>query len=486
MSPPSQPLFAQLASSGSAVVATQVLRLALRFGSMITLARLLTPNQFGIFGMAALVYGLLQSGRDLGLATVAVQEGELTPSASTRFFWLQCGAGLLVTALTAALAPLAAMYFEQPALTAMLWTLGGAFILSGLGGQFRVELSRALRFRAISIVEAAGLATGFGVAIALAARGAGHWALVAMVLVQELVTLAGLVAAGPWRPQGRPDFTGAGGHLFSGLHLTGFNMTMYATQMIDQACVAARFGSHALGLYGRAWQLGTLPTHGLIAGLSNWMVQGLVKLRDQPEAFSAWCRRILNALAWLCAPLAAVLVVAPEPILRVLLGPQWSEAAPALRWLALTLPIQPWLFAELWILTACREERRLLGWSLVRFGVLAGALSWGGATGFTGVALTVTIVQWLLLPVSVLVVGAVSPARWTDLVQASLCPLLLGVLTGVALQFSRALWSGQSGGLAAALIALIVLLVTAGFAALSTRGRRELTAAIQLLLGRAV
>jgi len=135
MSAPTQPLFARLAAGGAAVVWVQALRLLLRLVSMVTLARLLSPLDFGIFGMAALVYGLLQTVRDLGLSAAAMQQGSLTPGESRLLFWLQSGAGLLVAAFTCVLAPLVAAFFAQPALQPLLYALAVSFLLQGIGGQ---------------------------------------------------------------------------------------------------------------------------------------------------------------------------------------------------------------------------------------------------------------------------------------------------------------------------------------------------------------
>ncbi|MCW5549621.1 MAG: oligosaccharide flippase family protein [Opitutaceae bacterium] len=484
MSASSQPLFARLAAGGAAVVWVQALRLLLRLVSMVTLARLLSPLDFGLFGMAALVYGLLQTVRDLGISAAAMQQGNLTPGESRLLLWLQSGAGLLVAALTCALAPLVAAFFAQPVLQSLLYALSVSFLLQGIGGQYRVELGRELRFRTISLIEAGGLVAGITTAIVLAARGHGYWSLAAMILVQEGATMLGLVLTAPVRLAGRTEFSGAGRFLRHGFQLAGFNLVQYAAQMVDQAFVAVRFGSHALGLYGRAWQLGTLPTYGLVAGLTGWMIQGLVKLRDEPEAFRQWCRRVLNALAYACLPLGALLVAAPDLALRGLLGPQWSEAAGMLRWLALTLPLQPWLFAELWILAACRRSRRLLLWSLVRLLALAVALLIFAEAGPVAIAATVTGVQWLLLPVSLWLVGQASPFRPRDLLTASAGPVLLGLLTVSALWLTRPLWV-DSADLSAGLMVLgVMAATTAALMAFCPPVRREMITALQLVRGR--
>jgi O-antigen/teichoic acid export membrane protein len=484
MSATTQPLFARLAAGGAAVVWVQTLRLLLRLVSMVTLARLLSPLDFGIFGMAALVYGLLQTVRDLGISAAAMQQGGLTPAESRLLFWLQSGAGLFMAALTCALAPLAAAFFHQPALQLLLYGLSVSFVLQGVGGQYRVELGRELRFRTISLIEAGGLVAGIVTAIALAFRGHGYWSLAAMILVQEGTTALGLVLAAPVRLAGRTEFSGAGRFLRHGLQLAGFNLVQYAAQMVDQAFVAVRFGSHALGLYGRAWQLGTLPTYGLVAGLTGWMIQGLVKLRDEPAAFREWCRRVLNALAYVCLPLGAVLVVAPELVLRGLLGQQWTEAAGILRWLALSLPLQPWLFAELWILAASRRSRRLLLWSLGRLVALAAALLIFADAGPAAIAATVTGVQWLLLPVSLWVIGRASPIRARDLAAASVWPGVLGLVLGVALQLGRPWWNAAADLPAVAILFGVMLATTLALAALCPPLRQELRAALWLVRGR--
>lgn len=478
----SPPLFSKLARGGVVMAGAQVLRLLLRLGSMMTLARLLEPDEFGLFGMAALVYGLLQTVRDLGLGAVAIQQGEQSPSESTLFFWLQMAAGFGAAGVTALAAVPTAAWFGRPELVPVIVTLGAAFAVGGLGGQFRVTLVRSLRFRAISVIDLSGLAAGIVAAVLLATAGRGHWALVWMVLVTEAVTTAGLGACADWRPRGRPDFAGTFTYIRRGLKLSANSIVQYGIHMIDQTLVASRFGAQAVGFYGRAWQLGTLPTHGVFAGLNQWLSQGLVRLRDDPEAFRAWSRQVLNTLLYGCAPLAAVLAVAPETVLRMLLGPGWEPAAPALSWLALTIPAQAWIFLELGILIACRREGRLLLWSAIRLVTLAAVLGIGAPHSLAGVAACVAAAKWLLMPAGLVLVMHSCPLRWRDVAEAVLAPMSLGGFVGVALWGTRS-WSATTA-LPALTLAGVALAAVAVFFAAWPRARRELAAAGRLLTSR--
>ena len=143
------------------------------------LARLLSPADFGLVALALVFILLLDTISDLGLspALVISTEEELRERANT-VFGSTIVLGLVLAALTAALAPLAAAFFDQPDLAPLLAVLGLTFVLRSLGATHYALAQKRLDFRPRTVAEVTGVCARGAIGIALALAGFGPWSLV--------------------------------------------------------------------------------------------------------------------------------------------------------------------------------------------------------------------------------------------------------------------------------------------------------------------
>nr|MBW4043298.1 oligosaccharide flippase family protein [Acidobacteriota bacterium] len=142
---------------------TYVLQLA----SLVVLARLLLPADYGLITMAAAVIGVAAVIGDFGLSLAAIQAPHLSQQQKANLFWLNTGIGALVGLLVAASSPLIAGFYGEPRLVPVTVSLGSVFVLNGAAVQFKVELNRRSRFRALGIIDLGSQAFALGVAIVL-------------------------------------------------------------------------------------------------------------------------------------------------------------------------------------------------------------------------------------------------------------------------------------------------------------------------------
>ena len=168
--------------------------------SVVVLARLLAPRDYGLLAMVLVVVGIGEIFRDFGLTNAVLRAPTLTQAEQRGLFWVSTAIGLGLTAVVFAAAPLVAAVFGQPPLTAMTRVLSSTFLINGLSAQYRADLIRRLRFGRVALADVAGQAVGLGVAIALAAGGAGRFALVAQQLVQLTVVLVLVAVFAGWLP----------------------------------------------------------------------------------------------------------------------------------------------------------------------------------------------------------------------------------------------------------------------------------------------
>jgi PST family polysaccharide transporter len=131
---------------GAIVFASMGLRLALRIGLMMILARLLALEDFGLQAMVLVVTGVLSMFRDAGLSLATVQRSTITHDQTSTLFWINGGLGVALAALLAVIAPALAAFYKEPRLQPVALVSALAFVLSGFGSQHLALLQRQIRF----------------------------------------------------------------------------------------------------------------------------------------------------------------------------------------------------------------------------------------------------------------------------------------------------------------------------------------------------
>ena len=193
----------QAARGASVVVLGQASRIVIQIGSVAALARLLDPVDYGLVAIVLAIVGVGEIVRDFGLSTAAVQAKSLTTEQRDKLLWLNTAIGAGLAVLGVAAAHLVADIFGQPQLVVITQALSLTFLINGMTAQYRADLNRRMRFRALVGADVAAQIVGVVVALIIAWAGAGYWALVGQQLSQALATLTILAVCAGWLP-GRP------------------------------------------------------------------------------------------------------------------------------------------------------------------------------------------------------------------------------------------------------------------------------------------
>ena len=152
----------------------------------VVLARLLTPADFGLVAMVSTVTGLGQAFADLGLSEATIQRKEISHNQVSALFWINAAIGLGLMPITLTLAPVLARFYREPRLINITLLVSLTFLFGGLRVQPDAILKRQMRFSALAIRDITSYAVAVPIAIFMAWRGAGYWALVALPLIVNL------------------------------------------------------------------------------------------------------------------------------------------------------------------------------------------------------------------------------------------------------------------------------------------------------------
>jgi PST family polysaccharide transporter len=471
------------ARGGAVTMASQGLRFGLLLVTTAVLGRLLTPQDYGLVGMVAIVMGFVALFKDLGLASATIQREELSQREVSTLFWLNLGFSLGVALLTAAVAPLVARFFGEPRLTAVTMAYAAGFIFGGLAVQHEALLRRRMRFAALAGANVAALLVNAVVTVTLAWAGFGYWSLVCGQLALGLAYAVCLWGVCGWRP-GRPGrLSEVRALLAFGRDLTGFTVVNYFARNLDNLLIGRVWGAVQLGFYAKAYQLLLLPIDQVIEPVTSVAVPALSRLNGEPERYRLAYLRLLEKVAMVTMPLMAFLVMTSDWVVRVVLGPQWGEAAPIFSILGVAGLVQPVASTAGWLFVTQGRTREMLRWGYVGppltvLFIVAG-LPWGA----TGVAASYTAgYLCVVTPLLFWYVGRRGHVRARD-IYVAVAPMFCAALCAAlaVLGFRRVAGPLHPvAGLAAGFV--VTTGVTLLLIALLPRGRRALQDVSRTLL----
>ncbi|WP_129338028.1 lipopolysaccharide biosynthesis protein [Cellulomonas endophytica] len=358
------------------------------------LARLIGPENFGIFSMATLYTTFAVVVLDQGFGLALIQRKELRPTDVASVAWLNFAMGTTLAVATLVAAPAIADFFGTPELTAVLRVLSIALFLRGITLVRENLVRRHLRFREFAQLQAAGVLAGGVAGVVAALLGAEYWSLVVQILVNDVVIAVGLVMLArdvSWRGSWR-----------SLRDMASFSSKMLVTQVmiyiggnVDNILIGRVTSPAQLAFYALSYRLLRMPIQMIGSVVNGVALPIFARLQDDDERTTSWFLTATQAVAVVAFPLFGVMVIGAEAGVSVAFGDEWQGAVVPLQVLALAgIPmIVRMLLSPL--ATARGEAGLVLFWStlgvcLQIVGIVVGL--WLG--GIVGVAAAVTVTAY--------------------------------------------------------------------------------------------
>jgi O-antigen/teichoic acid export membrane protein len=416
---------------GIARLAAQAANFIIRAGSLMILARLLGPKEFGLVGMVTAFTGVLNLLRDFGLSSAAVQRATVTDEQISTLFWMNLLVGVVLGLLTAAMAPFLAAFYHEPRLVAVTLALAAGFIFNAAGVQHSALLQRQMRFTTMALVQVISLILGTVVAIAGARAGYGYWALVALTVSVPLIGTIGAWLTAGWLPGLPSRGAGIGAMMRFGGTVSLNSLVAYFAYNTDKVLIGRFWGTSVLGIYGRAYQLVSIPTDNLNSAVGEVAFSALSRLQDDPIRLKSYFLKGYSLVLAMTIPLTMACVVFADDFVSVLLGPKWMDAVVIFRLLAPTILIFAVINPMGWLLLSLGLVRRSLNIALVFAPTLVAGYFIGLHYGPKGVAFAYSTVMalWVIPFIAWCVKGTVV-AFW-DVFLAVIRPLGFGFVAGV-------------------------------------------------------
>lgn len=411
----------------------------LGFGIFSGLARLLSPQVFGLVAIAGVYIALMQVFVQQGFGMAIIQRRELEHEHMDSAFWIAMATAFLFFLLSLLLAGQIAQLFHEPKVAPVIGWLSLSFLFYALSSVPMALLTRELEFRALAVRSLIATAAGGVVGLAMAYRGWGVWSLVGQQLVNSTLSCVCLWWAVPWRP----SFHVSKRHLrdlygFS-LSITGNDILWFFAQKSDQTLVGYGFGPIGLGPYSLASRLVTLVNDGIIGPVQSVAVPAFSRLQSEPSRLEEALHKFCELSAFVALPMfAGMIAVAPE-LVPVLFGAKWILAVPILQILAVYGALRVVFgFLHPLMIAKGRPGLYLLLFVIQSVLTLAGclvAVRWSPAAIALSLVVTLTVFDVLTLIILMKILEVRIPALLKTFAFPALSSLFMLVVVGVMRSF---------------------------------------------------
>lgn len=307
----------------------------------IILARLLTPDEYGLIGIVTVFITVFNALVDSGFSSALIRKTDAEEEDYCTAFLTNLAFSFALYLVLFLCAPIISSYFDRPELLAMIRVMGVGLIINAFSSIQYTVLSKRLEFEKKSKAAiVAALISGI-VGIWMAVAGYGVWALVAQQLSKEIVYSILLWMIVKWSPSwkwSRQSFS----------YLWGFGWKMSASAVIDR--VAAQIGSFvigkcyspaSLGQYSRSEQFASLFSSGLTSVVQQVSYPVLSEIQEDKERLKEAYRKVIKTTMFVTAIGMFSLGAVAEPLLFCLVGPQWHDAAVYLPLICIEMSLYP-------------------------------------------------------------------------------------------------------------------------------------------------
>ena len=398
--------------------AGQALKIGLTFCSTIILARLLTPEDFGLIAMTATVTGFLMMFQNVGLDQAIIQARRVEPDHLDALFWTGAIFSALVALAIAAAAPFAAQFYGDERIRKLMFASSMLVVLGSFNlVQFSL-LNREMRFGALSLIDIAANILSFIVAISAAFVLRSYWAIWLGNLAAVLLNVIAAFSLVRWLPRRGPSLHGVGELWKFARGLAGFNIVNFIARNLDNVLIGRFSGAVELGIYDRAYRLMLFPLQNFNAPLSRVMLPMLARLADEPARYRRAYLLALQLIQMATVPGIAVAGAASGDLIPLLLGAKWRSAAAIFYWLSLSAILQSVFNTTGWLFISSHRTGALFRWGLFSCAVTAVGFAIGVHWGGVGVAVAYLCCNLGFLPVLTVWATRGTPVNARDLIVA--------------------------------------------------------------------
>lgn len=421
------------------------LRQGLQFGFTVALARLLTPADFGTFGLILIFTSVATMAVDGGFSAALIQHRTVNQTDESSVFWFNCLMGVSIAICICAIAPIAADFYRQPALAPLLFIVAANTVSGSLGAMHTIILSKKLDFRTQSKIGVIAVAISGLLSVWMAIEGWGVWALAAQMLLTTSLTTLFLWRFSHWRPT--KEFS-----LISIRKLLKFGKYNFLANLMDAiysrlytVLIGKIDGVRSLGYYQNADNIQQMPGGLLNKVISRVAFPMFAESAADPAALRRGMQLGIRGSMFINVPAMLGMAATAEPLVDFVFGSQWKPAVPILQVLCISGALSPLHVLNLNCLMALGRGKLMFQTELIKKTIGCIFLGVGAIYGVMGIA-------WAMAAFSI--VGVAINSHFTkrfigfgaiDQLRECIPIFMASAIMALVLAAVRAHWNAPSG-----------------------------------------
>ncbi|MCM8760802.1 MAG: MOP flippase family protein [Candidatus Omnitrophica bacterium] len=288
------------------------------------IARLLNPQDYGVFGMALILVSFLQVFSQLGTGSAIIQKKDLTEEHLSSIFWLNVITGLILFLIYVASAPFLASFFHTPEVKSIAHVIAINFIITSFSLVQNTILSREMRFRKQSLIGLCSVVVSGIFGVVLATRHFGVWSLVFPSIANSLTTLLLLWTTTSWRPKFMFCATRLKEIINFSFKIFCFDIINYFSRNIQDILIGRYMNSVALGYYSMANRIMLLPLQHFGWKIAAVTFPAYSHIQDDMKRLGSAFTKTLFFLSLVIFPVMTGLMITAREVILVIVGDKWK------------------------------------------------------------------------------------------------------------------------------------------------------------------
>lgn len=363
----------------------------LQFVINLVLARLLTPNDFGMVGMILIFVVVSQTLIDGGFASALIQKLNPSQTDYSTIFWWNIAFSAILYSIIYIFAPNIATFFHIPELSPLLRVIGVVIIINSFALVQKTKLRKSLSFKKIAITDIVSYTGAALIAFYLAHKGYGAWSLVAMQISNALFGALIFWCTSKWSPSWEFSFSSLKSLFSYGGYLLIANMMQDVCTHIQGVVIGRRFSAANTGLYTQAKKMDEVASMTIPAVFCQVLFPVYSEHQNNLSQLCELLRKNTRLIAFIVFPLMMLLIIVAEPIFNLLYGEKWLEAVPYFQILCIGGFCSAVYNLNYYAVAAVGKSKALFYWGCYKWGMLIVLLLVGASFNMTAVLFAMVI-----------------------------------------------------------------------------------------------
>lgn len=308
---------------------------SLLFTFSVILARILEPNDYGMFAMITVFSNFGMLFKDFGFGQALIYKKDNTKQELDSVYTFNIFIGLILTLVFFLLAPVIADFYQQPKLKDLTKAISAIFLIQSFGLVNFIQLKKKIDFKRLAIIENTSLLSSAIITVILAYYGFGVWSLAMRSIMNITFRTVMLILVSDYKPTFQYDFKVIKDFWKYSFNVSANGFLTYWMRNLDNLMIGKIIGQGALGLYSMAYQIMLLPIRNISNVIKDVLFPSFASINNDINRIRQVYLKVIQSIALITFPLLAGIAIMSDSFVYIVLGDKWEAIIPLLTLLAL-------------------------------------------------------------------------------------------------------------------------------------------------------